>query len=131
MNGDLLTTLDYSAIVHHHIKSGATATIGVFPREVEIDFGVLELDNKGELLTYKEKPRYEYLVSMGVNVFHKSVLEFVPLGEHFDIPTLMINLKKAGKSVMSFRSECEWLDSGVLTITKRLWQCLKNIGISI
>ncbi len=112
MNGDLLTTLDYGAMVNKHIKSNATATIGVFPREVKVDFGVLELGDKGELLAYKEKPKYEYLVSMGVNVFHKSVLGFIPPGEYLDIPTLMINLKKAGKSVMSFRSECEWLDIG-------------------
>lgn len=112
MNGDLLTTLDYSAIVQSHISSEATATIGIFPREVKIDFGVLEVGAKGELLAYKEKPRLEYMVSMGVNVFNKSVLEFIPHGEYLDIPTLMTNLKEAGRLVLSFRGECEWLDIG-------------------
>lgn len=112
MNGDLLTTLDYSAIVQSHIDSGSAATIGVFPREVKIDFGVLELGSKDELVAYKEKPRFEYIVSMGVNVFDKSVLEFIQKGQYLDIPTLMMNLKNAGKKVMTFRSECEWLDIG-------------------
>ena len=112
MNGDLLTTIDYSAMVKKHINSTAAATIGVFPRQVKIDFGVLELGEKGELLEYKEKPLLNYLVSMGVNVFDKSVLEFIPRGKYLDIPTLMINLKKAGKPVLTFRSECEWLDIG-------------------
>ncbi len=112
MNGDLLTTLDYSAIVRSHIDSGSVATIGVFPREVKIDFGVLELGREGELVAYREKPKFEYMVSMGVNVFNKSVLEFIPEGEYLDIPTLMMNLKKMGKKVTTFRSECEWLDIG-------------------
>ncbi|MGV7223133.1 MAG: sugar phosphate nucleotidyltransferase, partial [Nitrospinales bacterium] len=112
MNGDLLTTIDYSKMVQSHIQSAAEATIGVFPREVKIDFGVLDIAADGELLEYREKPRFEYLVSMGVNAFHKSVLDFIPEKEYLDIPTLMMNLKKSGEKVMTFSSECEWLDIG-------------------
>jgi NDP-sugar pyrophosphorylase family protein len=49
---------------------------------------------------------------MGVNAFHKSVLEYIPKNEYLDIPTLMMNLKNTGKEVMAFRSQCEWLDIG-------------------
>ena len=112
MNGDLLTTLDYATMVNNHIESKATATIGAFPRQVKIDFGVLEINEQGHLADYCEKPQYEYLVSMGVNVFSKSVLDFVPRAEYLDIPTLMMNLKKAGKKVATFRSDCQWLDIG-------------------
>jgi NDP-sugar pyrophosphorylase family protein len=112
MNGDLLTTLDYGAMMRSHIDSGATATIGVFPREVRIDFGVLELGEKNQLLQYKEKPRIEFIVSMGVNAFHKSALDSIPKSQYLDIPTLMMNLKNAGKEVLSYRSQCQWLDIG-------------------
>jgi NDP-sugar pyrophosphorylase family protein len=112
MNGDLLTTLDYGAMMRRHIDSKASATIAVFPREVKIDFGVLELGQKGELLQYKEKPRFEFIVSMGVNAFHKSALEFIPKSQYLDIPTLMMNLKTAGKQVLTYQSECQWLDIG-------------------
>ncbi|MBN1787187.1 MAG: NTP transferase domain-containing protein [Sedimentisphaerales bacterium] len=112
MNGDLLTTLDYGAMVKEHIKSANVATIGVFPRKVKIDFGVLDVADNGELMAYREKPEYEYLVSMGVNAFHKSVLEFIPDKQYLDIPTLMMNLKNAGKQVLAYRSECQWLDIG-------------------
>lgn len=112
MNGDLLTTLDYSSLVSAHRDAGATATIGVFKREVAIDFGVLEIDEDGELAAYNEKPRIEYLVSMGVNVFDKSALSFIPRGYHLDIPTLMMKLKGAGRKVITYQSDCEWLDIG-------------------
>jgi NDP-mannose synthase len=112
MNGDLLTTLDYGAMMRSHIDSKATATIGIFQRKVKIDFGVLELGQNGELLQYKEKPCFEFLVSMGVNAFHKSVIDFIPRAQYLDIPVLMTNLKNAGKQVLTYRSECQWLDIG-------------------
>lgn len=112
LNGDLLTSLDYAAIVQTHKESGAVATIGAFPREIAIDFGVLELNDNGDLLAYNEKPKFEYIVSMGVNVFDKSACEFISAGEYLDIPTLMIRLKDAGRRVTTYRSDCEWFDIG-------------------
>lgn len=112
MNGDLLTTINYSEMVQKHIQASAQATIGVFPRNVKIDFGVLDISSDGTLLDYREKPQFEYMVSMGVNVFNKSVLEFIPRNKYLDIPTLMMNLKDAGKLVKTFHSDCEWLDIG-------------------
>ncbi len=112
MNGDLLTTIDYSQMVQKHIQSGAEATIGVFPREVKIDFGVLDIAEDGTLRDYREKPQFEYLVSMGVNAFNKSVLEYIQKNQYLDIPTLMMTLKNSGKTISTFRSECEWLDIG-------------------
>ncbi len=112
MNGDLLTTINYSEMMRSHISSRAAATIGVFPRQVRIDFGVLELSENGHLQNYREKPKLEYLVSMGVNAFHKSVLDLIPKNQYLDIPTLMMNLKEAGKVVGTFRSDCQWLDIG-------------------
>lgn len=112
MNGDLLTTIDYAAMVRTHIDSKAVATIGAFPREVKIDFGVLEIGSEGELQNYEEKPIIKYLVSMGVNVFNRSVLELIPQNQYLDMPTLMVNLRNAGKTVLSYRSSCEWLDIG-------------------
>ncbi len=112
MNGDLLTTIDYAEMVHSHVRSGACATIGVFDREVRIDFGVLNMDARGDLITYTEKPRLHYAVSMGVNVLSRGALAFIPRGAYLDIPTLMMNIKAAGQRVATFRSECEWLDIG-------------------
>ncbi len=111
-NGDLLTTIDYSALVRNHIDSGAAATIAAYPRTVEIDFGVLDVDSKGNLLDYREKPAFEYLVSMGVNVFDRSVIEFIRPAQYLDMPTLIMKLKSDDKLVQTYRSDCKWLDIG-------------------
>jgi NDP-sugar pyrophosphorylase family protein len=112
INGDLLTTLNYASLVRHHVDSGSMATIGIFPRVVKIDFGVLDVGAGGELMDYKEKPVFEFLVSMGINVFNKSVLEFIPVNQYLDMPTLMMKLKDARKIVQTYKSDCKWLDIG-------------------
>ncbi|MBV8312053.1 MAG: NTP transferase domain-containing protein, partial [Planctomycetaceae bacterium] len=65
INGDILTTLNYGAMYEFHRDRGAAATIASYPREVRIDFGVLEFGDDPHLLTgYREKPEYSFQVSM-------------------------------------------------------------------
>ena len=81
MNGDLLTTLDYGALVRRHRESGAVATIATHRRSVRIDYGVVEPGADGTLARYVEKPEYHYQVSMGINVLEPRVLEHIRPGE--------------------------------------------------
>ena len=69
MNGDILTTLDFKALVEYHRKQQSALTIAMHRKEVPIDLGVLEADESGRLFSYNEKPRYSFDVSMGVYVY--------------------------------------------------------------
>ena len=69
MNGDILTTLNYQALVQHHHEHKAALTIAMHQKDVPIDLGVLETDTSGDLLSYNEKPNYHFEVSMGVYVY--------------------------------------------------------------
>ena len=112
-NGDLLTTLDFRAMYDEHLASGAAATIGLYRREVKIDFGVVDFKESGELERYREKPVFDFEVSMGVNILRAAAVKpFLKVGEYLDIPDLMQQLVSAGQSVRGFRSDCYWLDIG-------------------
>lgn len=113
MNGDLLTTLDYAALLAGHKRSGAAATIALHRRQVNIDYGVIEYGSDGLLTGYREKPSFQYDVSMGINVLNRAaVAEFLVLGQYLDIPALMVKLVEAGRPVHCVRQDCEWLDIG-------------------
>jgi NDP-mannose synthase len=113
MNGDLLTTLDYKSLFEHHKQRSAAATIATYTREVKVDFGVIETDDRQELSAYREKPLYTFDVSMGVNVLNAEVLrEVLVPGQYLDIPDLMLRLKSLGKRVACYRENCYWLDIG-------------------
>ncbi len=112
INGDLLTTLNYRALFDAHRKSGADATIAVCERRTMVDFGVIELDAKDRLANYIEKPAYQYLVSMGVNVFNRKVLKHIARNETLGIPDLIGRVRGGGGLVKGFRNKAEWLDIG-------------------
>ncbi len=113
MNGDLMTTMNYGNLYQFHRDKQAAATIGLFQREVKIDFGVIETDSEGKLSKYIEKPRYQYSVSMGVNVLNKAqVMPYLIPGEYLDVPDLMMKLRNDGCPVYCYQEPCQWLDIG-------------------
>lgn len=112
MNGDVLTDMDFAALVDEHEKSGAALTISAHKQEVKIDLGVLEADEDGVLQNYVEKPTLDYEVSMGVYAYSPQVLKYIPKGEYLDFPNLVLKLMEAGETVRLHRNDAFWLDIG-------------------
>ena len=112
MNGDVLTTLDYADLIRFHTEKKATATIATKVRSVNIDFGIVKMDNSCELIDYIEKPTMDYHVSMGIYVFQSAVLKYLKKGEYFDFPDLIKRLLSLGEKVVSYPFAGYWLDIG-------------------
>jgi NDP-sugar pyrophosphorylase family protein len=113
INGDILTTLDYAAMYAFHCERGAKATIASYPREVRIDFGVLEFANDPHVLAgYREKPEFSFQVSMGVYILDPIAWDFLTPGTPLAMPDLLEAMRAAGHPVHCFRQPCYWLDIG-------------------
>ena len=112
MNGDLLTTLDFPAMLAHHVRAGAAATIAVKTRSVPIDFGVIDSEPGGRFVGYREKPTFTFDVSMGAYVLSRRALAHVPAGQRMDMPDLVTALHRAGETVSCYHTDCYWLDIG-------------------
>lgn len=112
-NGDLLTTLDFAAMLTVHRAANADATIASFRREVKSEFGVLETDSRMRMTGYLEKPVQTHLVSMGLYVLQRdAVAPHIKAGERLDMPDLMRALVVAGRHVLCHDPDCFWLDIG-------------------
>jgi NDP-sugar pyrophosphorylase family protein len=112
MNGDLLTTLDFRNLLRFHAEQHADVTIGAYRRDIKIDLGVVESDENGRFLNFKEKPVYHFEVSMGVNVLTPEVMCHVRPGEYLDMPDLILKVHESGGNVRCYREDCFWLDIG-------------------
>ncbi len=112
INGDTLTTLNFSDLINYHKRNGATATIALKKREVYIDFGITELDNSGSLKGYIEKPTIYHTVSMGVYVCEPRVLEYIKVVKRLDFPDLVKTLISKGEVIKGFIFDGYWLDIG-------------------
>jgi NDP-sugar pyrophosphorylase family protein len=110
MNGDVLTTLDYRALVEHHRRNEATLTVAMHAKRVDIDLGVIESED-GFITGYKEKPTLHYDVSMGIYVYEPRALDFLPEGP-CQFPDLVQRLLEAGERVAAYRTDADWYDIG-------------------
>ena len=112
MNGDVLTTIDISAMLSHHAAERADLTIATARRSVDVDLGVLEIDGQGHVVGYREKPTLDYDVSMGIYLYSRRALAWVQPGVYLDFPDLILKMIAAGQTVSAYRTDCVWLDIG-------------------
>jgi NDP-sugar pyrophosphorylase family protein len=112
MNGDILTTLDYMALVAYHREQHASATIAMHERSVKVDLGVIEVNDDNRIVEYTEKPTHNYRVSMGIYVFEPSVLRHIKRGVRLDFPELIWELLAEDEPVFGYPYDGYWLDIG-------------------
>jgi NDP-sugar pyrophosphorylase family protein len=111
MNGDVLTDLDYRAVLQGHAASGAPLTVASYKRVVKIDFGVLDIE--GEYIqAFKEKPVEHFAVSMGVYGASRETLRRYPQGEPLGFDELVLDLLAAGTPPRVHPFDGYWLDIG-------------------
>jgi NDP-sugar pyrophosphorylase family protein len=112
MNGDILTDLDFAALLAEHRESEAIATVAVNERAVKIEYGVVHHDDDGLLERLEEKPTLRYTVSMGVYAFDPAITGHIRPGERIDFPDLLLRARDAGERVRVHTHDGYWRDIG-------------------
>lgn len=110
MNGDILTNLDYGALLESHRQQGAALTIAMRDTRVVVELGVIE-STDGLVRNYIEKPEMHWDVSMGIYVYDERALRHLPEGP-CQFPELVLRLLDAGERVATYRSAADWYDIG-------------------
>jgi len=111
MNGDLLTTLDFSYFLEYHQKNGALATMAVRRHKYQVPFGVVYLEGN-KIKSIEEKPTYNFFVSAGIYVLEPEVIDYIPKNKFFDMPDLFEVLINKNKETVSFPIKEYWADIG-------------------
>ena len=111
-NGDILTDLDIDAIYRYHIERRTELTVATYRGTEKIDFGVLEVDTENTVTGFREKPDYHFIVSMGIYVFNRAVLDQVPGNTPYGFDRLMLDMLKHRRRVCAFPHDGFWLDIG-------------------
>jgi NDP-mannose synthase len=111
LNGDVLTDLDYADVLRDHAQSGASLTIATYQRQVDVDFGVLQVE--GDVVVgFEEKPKLGYSVSMGVYGLSRGTLASYPVRRPLGFDQLVLDLLGAGKRPHAYHFDGYWLDIG-------------------
>lgn len=119
MNGDLLTKVDFGALLRFHEDESFAATVCVREYDFQVPFGVVQMD--GHRLTgLTEKPTHRFFVNAGIYVLGPAALSRLKRGRRFDMPDLLEGerKRKAG-SVGCFPIREYWIDIGRVEEYKR------------
>lgn len=126
MNGDICTNLDFMEFYESHIKSGADATIGAIKRREEIELGVLEIDKSNKkVIGFQEKPKYYFLVSMGVYALNKKIKNLIPKNRFFGFDDLMHKMLREDIDCRYYLFDGLWHDIGRLDDYEKMLEDFK------
>lgn len=113
MNGDLLTDIDFLALLSHHEETKGVATVCVREYEHQVPFGVMQ--TRGDkIIGIEEKPVIRHFVNAGIYLLEPELIACVTRGQRMDMPDLLNNAMNNGQLVTHFKVEQDWLDIGRL-----------------
>jgi mannose-1-phosphate guanylyltransferase len=115
LNGDVLCDLDLTALIDQHERTGAGATIALYPVPDPTGYGLVHRMDDGEITEFLEKPEPEQIdtdeINAGAYLLERSVLEEIP-------PDVAVSIEREvfprliGRGVYGIRLEGYWIDIG-------------------
>ena len=111
MNGDILTDVDFRAMLRYHREHDAEMTVAARSYEVEVPYGIVESEGV-RVTAIAEKPSVRYFVNAGIYLLEPNLCRYVPRGERHDMPDLVNRLVAEGHRVVTFPVVEYWLDIG-------------------
>jgi dTDP-glucose pyrophosphorylase len=113
INGDILTSIDFRAMLEFHREHSPYMTVAVKQHDVRIPFGVITTEGVNAV-GIVEKPLVRNFVNAGIYLIQPDVCKMVPQDRPYDMPDLIAALIDAHKRVICFPIHEYWLDVGQL-----------------
>jgi dTDP-glucose pyrophosphorylase len=113
INGDILSRVNYRAMLDFHRENEASLTMGVRMYEHQVPYGVVEPEGVS-VRQLTEKPTLRLFVNAGMYLLEPDVFDYItsPVTERFDMTDLIQRLLSAGRRVVSFPVSEYWRDIG-------------------
>lgn len=111
INGDILTQVNFRAMLSYHHEHHAVMTMAVRQYDIQIPYGVMECEDV-QIQKIVEKPQLRFLVNAGIYLVGPDAFKFITEGDRFNITDLIEWLLDADLMVVGFPIHEYWLDIG-------------------
>ncbi|HOJ04799.1 MAG TPA: sugar phosphate nucleotidyltransferase [Bacteroidota bacterium] len=119
ISGDVLTDFDLTDAIRFHEEKGADATIVLTRVPNPLQFGVVIVDDEGNITRFLEKPSWGEVfsdtINTGIYILENHVLQMIPYKDEYDFSkNLFPQLMLGGKKLCGYIAEGYWRDVGTL-----------------
>src|SRR5215208_6467009 len=115
LNGDILCDLDLTAQIEQHERTGARATIALYPVEDPTGYGLVHRHEDGEITEFLEKPEPDQIdtdeINAGAYLLERSVLDEIRPDRAVSIEREVFP-RLIGEGLYGIRLEGYWIDIG-------------------
>jgi len=111
INGDVVTTLDFSAMQTFHRNHGADMTVAVKKHNLHVPYGVMQVDGES-IVGLEEKPTLSVFINAGIYLINPAMIDFIPDQRAFDATDLIAKLIEERRRVVAFPVIEYWMDVG-------------------
>jgi NDP-sugar pyrophosphorylase family protein len=112
-NADMVTTLDFAALMRRHVERQAWLTVATQERTSRSPMGIVETEHD-RIVAFHEKPARRECISLGVYAVSPRALAYLPPEGACDMPDLIRSLLAAGHPVLQYRTSELWYDLGTV-----------------
>ncbi|WP_215905371.1 nucleotidyltransferase family protein [Treponema pedis] len=128
MNSDLFTNINLEDFYLHFLKHKADMSVAAMPYNVNIPYGILELEDTRNIIGIKEKPSYYYYANAGIYLFKKELIDFIPKNEYYDATDFLLDVIKSKRKVVRFPISGYWIDIGKPTDFQKVQEIAGHLG---
>ncbi len=111
-NADLITGVDYRAMIDFHRSHDGPITMAAASFSTTLKYGVVHSNKRGVLDGFEEKPELDFLCNAGMYVVDRPTLKLVPKNKFFQMPDLIDAVQRRGEPVHVFPLWENWVDAG-------------------
>jgi dTDP-glucose pyrophosphorylase len=112
INCDVLTNIDYDLFFKTFLTSGADMAVATTHFQVQIPYGIFEMDEHNFIHGVKEKPLFTYQLNAGIYLVKKELLHEIPYDKHYHVTDLIEQLLRKNKRLIAFPILGFWMDIG-------------------
>jgi len=126
-NCDVFIKVDLSDVLDFHTKKKSDITVVGALTNMEVPYGIMRLNQEGEMVEFHEKPSYDFIINTGIYIISKKALKYIKSGEVLDMPELLNRVKQNEGKVLVYPVHTEFLDIGQWEIYRKSLEKLQSI----
>jgi len=127
MNSDLLTNIDFADFYKKFISSKTDMLVATIPYTIDVPYAIMDINEKDEVLSFSEKPRFTYYSNAGIYLFKKELINLIPDNDLFDATHFMESVIATKKKLLSYPILGYWLDIGRIEDFYKAQEDVKHI----